>query len=173
MKFFVLELTKEIKLKHWGPGEWVDEPDSFEFEHEGFLCYGIRNAMWDGFKGDYLSLGCWCAYIRIPEGHPWFNVDIWGDSGPDVDVHGGLTFGEMFDNEFWIGFDCGHSRDVIPSVVEMKKKMRQDMKEKHPNLNVDWENSPVFLESYKNMNFVMQEVKSLAEQAKKVNDENK
>ena len=31
-------LTSDEKLKHWGYGEWVEEPDLVEFEHENFKC---------------------------------------------------------------------------------------------------------------------------------------
>lgn len=162
-----IPLTKELKLEHWGSGEWVDEPDNFEFEHEGFLCYGIRSACWDGLNHERVAFGHWCAYVKIPKDHPWFDIDIWGKDRPDVEIHGGLTFGEMFEGEFWIGFDCAHSHDIVPSLVQMKKKFREDMKQKYEKLNIDIENSPVFMESYKNISFVMAEVRSLAEQAKK------
>jgi len=51
------------------------------------------------------------------------------DDGPDVDVHGGLTYsgrcsghichvaqpGEP-DDVWWFGFDCGHFLDVLPAM---------------------------------------------------------
>jgi hypothetical protein len=56
-------------------------------------------------------LGARCGYIRVPEGHPWYEksfMDI------DVEVHGGLTFSgfsEILGDGFWVGFDCAHASD--------------------------------------------------------------
>ena len=55
------------------------------------------------------------GYCAVPKGHPDFGK-YYGDV--DVDVHGGLTFGEQGekDNKFWpdenlywFGFDTGHA----------------------------------------------------------------
>ena len=99
-------LTKELKLQHWGPGEWVDEPDVFRFEHAGFSCWALRICAWDGPKQDYLALGHWCGYVMIPKDHPWHGMDFFKPDLPDISVHGGITFCKFNDkNEFWIGFD--------------------------------------------------------------------
>ena len=80
----------------------------------------------NSYKGfDYLvvlhSNGIRCGYVRIPEGHPFFRKTNYYEI--DVDVHGGLTFGQEYGNMFsskayyfspgfWIGFDCGHYNDA-------------------------------------------------------------
>lgn len=66
------------------------------FKHAGFDCL-IR----PGFIG-------MCGYVGVPLGHPWYG------NSPDVDVHGGVTFAEMGDDNpwpkglYWIGFDTAH-----------------------------------------------------------------
>ena len=57
-----------------------------------------------------------CAYVKIPKGHPCYGMDY---DDIDVDVHGGLTFGDDLDhvlahrglNTFWIGWDYAHCGD--------------------------------------------------------------
>ena len=161
-------LTPSLKLEHWGPGDWVDEPDRFEFEHEGFSCCGFRVWDWEGWEFDNLALGHWCGYILIPKEHPWYGRDVFKDyADMDVDVHGGLTHGKLDhpkEGGWWIGFDCAHSWDLVPSMINMKKKMIEDMKLTLPE---KCHNSPIFMDSYKNFDYVVNEVKSLAEQAKR------
>lgn len=61
--------------------------------------------------------GAWNGYIEIPKGHPWFEKDY---MHVDADVHGGLTFsGPRGGEGFWLGFDCQHYGDQIPSRPEM------------------------------------------------------
>ncbi len=58
-----------------------------------------------------------CGYIRVPKGHPWRGKDY---DEIDLDVHGGLTFGEPDlpcdkageDDAYWLGFDCAHGFDA-------------------------------------------------------------
>lgn len=103
---------------------WQTEPDRVELEFEGYPCLVIRNP----------SVGNLCGYVGIPEGHPLFgeHYDI-----PDVEVHGGLTYGdegmgEEHDHQpyykpmrdkngkrlYWYGFDCAHSGDYCPGTYE-------------------------------------------------------
>jgi hypothetical protein len=168
MHYRATDLTPEMKLKHWGPGEWVDEADFCEFIHKGYHCMILRNAAWDGHKKDILSLGNLCGYITIPKDHPWYGVDFFKEGRPDVDVHGGITFNEGDDEgHFWIGFDCGHSGDVVPSNIEMKEKMREEIISKYgEKFGICLSNSPIFRKSYKNINYVVNQLKSLVEQAK-------
>jgi len=68
----------------------------------------------------YNCMGFRTGYIRIPEGHPWHRrVDLW----TGVNVHGGITFQQMVDGEFWIGFDCGHAGDAPdPELADLKNE---------------------------------------------------
>lgn len=55
------------------------------------------------------GLGFRCGYVQIPSGHPWFKKHY---HNIDVDVHGGLTFSDWLDGNYWIGFDCAHYNDA-------------------------------------------------------------
>ena len=51
-----------------------------------------------------------CGYVAVPKKNPAYgkNYDV-----VSVDVHGGLTYGSLEENEFWLGFDCAHAGDRI------------------------------------------------------------
>ncbi|MEO1658280.1 MAG: hypothetical protein AAFR65_11195 [Pseudomonadota bacterium] len=82
-----------------------------EFEASGFTCKIIVHT----------TLGHLCGYVRLPADHP-----MWGKDYDDVtaDVHGGLTYArdhaplDESDGGWWLGFDCAHYGDLVPSVVE-------------------------------------------------------
>lgn len=99
----------------WGRGPWDNEPDRLEWVHAGFACLAVRS-----------SLGTWCGYVGVGEGHPAFGSKY---DEVDVSVHGGLTYAAecqgvvchvpqpgMPDKVWWFGFDCGHAGDTIPSM---------------------------------------------------------
>jgi hypothetical protein len=99
----------------WGPGPWQSEPDRAEWTTEaGLPGLIVRNHM-----------GALCGYVAVPPGHPLHGRDF-GDL--DLSCHGGLTYGAACrgdvchkpapgepDNVWWFGFDCAHSRDLVPS----------------------------------------------------------
>ena len=83
-------------------------------------------------------MGSLCAYVRIPDDHPWNPLvdktkDIRGrvinvgyDDVP-LDVHGGLTFSvrisetknlwpQGFTPGAWVGWDYAHYRDYVPKL---------------------------------------------------------
>jgi hypothetical protein len=55
-----------------------------------------------------------CGYVGLKKDHPYYGKDY---DEIDVDVHGGLTFGDFGDDKFldkdlyWLGFDCAHLGD--------------------------------------------------------------
>ncbi len=159
-------ISRELKLEHWGEGEWMNEPDLIEFEHEGFKCSVARMTGFEGNPGDlHLFGGYLCGYVILPEGHPWFGLD-WDDHETmNPDVHAGLTYHAACDNGWEIGFDCAHSMDITPSMEKYFERSKEigDLKKRFPN-------SPIWHKSYKNTSFCIAEVKSLAEQAKQVAD---
>ena len=53
------------------------------------------------------------GYVELPEDHPWLGHELQSLEGPDIDVHGDITFGPT--TERWIGFDTLHAGDVWPS----------------------------------------------------------
>lgn len=59
-----------------------------------------------------------CGYVGVQKGHPDYGKSY---DDVDVDVHGGLTYGEQGeDNFYWLGFDCAYSGDFIKGVSEHK-----------------------------------------------------
>ena len=65
----------------------------------------------------YLEKGWGNGYVRIPEGHPYYEKTY--DDIP-VSVHGGLTFSDHifgdskhFSDGYWVGFDTAHYGDDL------------------------------------------------------------
>jgi hypothetical protein len=108
-----------------GAGPWDSEPDKAQWIDEAtdLDCLVVRN-----------SMGALCGYVGVPPGHPWHGRTYY--PGPiDVEVHGGLTFSNFCqegageghgvchvpepgrpDNVWWLGFDCAHAGDVVPTL---------------------------------------------------------
>lgn len=164
--------TKEyrtIDKSEWDRGEWDDEPDKMQWQDEatGLPCLIVRNGS-----------GALCGYVGVAEGHPCFEqgygdakavTPLNEDDGGYIDVHGGLTFaGFCADTEdeskhichvpapgepkrvWWLGFDCSHSGDVSPSMSKWRREHGFDRSE--------------WLESYKAIGYVKNEVRKLARQ---------
>lgn len=79
-------------------------------EHKGFIFCILHN-----------DAGCRCGYILIKESHPWFNKKY---SELDfVEVHGGLTYEQLWEDGWWLGFDCAHLYDLpdheLPKSVDV------------------------------------------------------
>lgn len=150
-------LTPAIKLEKWGAGAWVDEPDHLAFEHVGMSCILHRHP----------SSGHWCGYVAVPPGHPWHGKDGYSENQEiGLEVHGGPTYGDKCDGEichvakpgepddvWWIGFDCAHSGDLAPCSVKMDARLGFD----HRFRSRD---------SYKTIDYITQETKRAAEQAR-------
>lgn len=115
------------------PGPWDGEIDKKQWEDPatGLACLINRG-----------PTGAWCGYVGVPEGHKFHRVGYM-DLGVDLDVHGGLTFSDSCspdaeedkhichkvepgesDNVWWLGFDCGHSWDVIPAYLKPGSDLR-------------------------------------------------
>jgi hypothetical protein len=60
-----------------------------------------------GYEAEVLatSMGHRCGYVTVPEGHSCAGKDY---NDVDVEVHGGLTYGEGLQ----FGFDCAHWDDA-------------------------------------------------------------
>ncbi len=103
------------KLRHWGKGPWVDEPD-YAIWHDsthGLLCFMRRNR-----PGGY-----WCGYVAVPLGHPALLEN------QCYDVHGGITWRAQVEATLtklapatyqWVGFDCGHAGDYCPGTARIE-----------------------------------------------------
>jgi hypothetical protein len=147
--------TSEWKLEHMGNGAWISEPDNFEFYYEGFKCR-IKRMIANENSGRFFG-GHLCGYVMIPKDHPLFNKDY--SDIDDIDVHGGLTYGELEnEDEYWIGFDCAHSNDIVPSMMEFRKIFEVEFQEKYKRTPT------IFKGEYRTWDWVMEQTKSLADQ---------
>lgn len=139
------DLLPKYNKTEWIKCGWENEPDRVDFIHAGFSCFILRN-----------QLGCWCGYVGVPENHPAYGKS---ENDVNISVHGDLTYAEkcsppichipekgMPENVWWLGFDTSHYKDFCPSIT------------KYANHH----------ETYRDMNYVIDETKSLAEQLEKM-----
>jgi len=153
--------TSEEKLKWLGYGEWVEELDSIEIEYLGYEAIVIRVLQREPFsKVESYFGGNFCAHVRIPENHP-----LYGSKEIDIDCHGGINLNE-FHEEHWIGFDCAHAIDYIPT-FELKIKQHKELFPIPKGL----ENSHFFTPVYRNMQYCIDECKKIIDQL--INDTEK
>lgn len=128
-----------IDKSAWGPGKWQKEPDVWEDTHLGFSLMASRHPF----------NGCWRGYIKIPQGHLWYRMD---KEEINARVHGGLTFSDSADDVWWVGFDCGHGYDFSPVYNRLPIAIRAPSIKDLP---------------YRDLEYVKQECRRLAEQAAK------
>jgi len=145
------DLIPPYDKSKWAKGEWDNEPDRKDFIHAGFSCFILRN-----------MLGNWCGYVGVPSTHPAYEKHY---DDVNVEVHGGLTYADkcsppichiptpfMPEDVWWLGFDTAHLGDLSP----------------YNNLS-NVINTPIFRDgTYKNMEYVINETKQLAEQLEKM-----
>lgn len=129
----------------WGSGPWENEPDADQFEYLGYPCLALRHP----------TLGHWCGYVGVPEGHPLYALDYNAAGGIveyHFDVHGGVTYsgprGEM--THWFFGFDCGHALDYAPGLGAIGRSLGF----RHPE---KWE-------IYRDLEYVRGQCRQLAEQ---------
>jgi hypothetical protein len=163
-----INFAPEIKKAQWGEGEWVNEPDLIFFTYEDILCRIIRMAVWEEVKNEHLSLGHLNGYIKVPPSHPWYSKEY---DTIDCVVHGGLTYGEMEPDGWWIGFDCAHSMDEIPSLRFIYSHIEQEIKKSH--LLKECELCCLISREYKDVEFVRNEIISLVDEMLAVKQERK
>ncbi|MGG4105267.1 hypothetical protein AAXB25_15220 [Paenibacillus lautus] len=126
-------------------GAWLNEPSELYFTHNGLKCAIFR----------VMQLGHLCGYVGVNDLGEGFEED-------EIHVHGGVTFFERTENlsgkfteyftdcEYVIGFDCAHWNDVVPFAFLFSSGE----------------------ETYKDIEYVTDETKRLAEQMpKKVMEE--
>ena len=160
------ETYTTMDRSRWGSGPWDDEPDKVVWVDEttGLDAIAVRG-----------PIGNWCGYVGVGPGHPWYEMgytecfqivpcgDFFCEHAPEslVSAHGGLTFADRCDkggdprssichlgdeDRWWFGFDTAHAWDLSPTI-----------------------DIPVFEDSaYRTLNYVVDEVTSLAEQIKAV-----
>jgi hypothetical protein len=182
--------TKEEKIASWGEGEWVNEPDFIEFSHLGYTCR-ITRATARETDGS-LSGGYLCGYVFAPPSHPLFSSD---ECKTKIECHGGVThIGEDgiigFDCAHATDLNPGLEafRAQHPRLREYYEKHFGCLPTGssafaslgiHPDLRRAYEglfgciptdaltSAGPFSTSYRNMEFCIQECKSIAEQLEK------
>ena len=117
-----------------------DDIINSEPSHDIFVAFGIMGQVLRHPK--FLNLN---GYIYLPPSHPWYKKHY---DEIDAEVHGGLTYGELDkETNYWcIGFDTNHSGDLF-------------------YINFLMSSSELFDLTYRDWNYVKNEVKSLAYQA--------
>lgn len=89
------------------------EGNEKNFDYKGFQCRIQRVGI--PYSGHL------CGYVVIPKGHTLYKMnydDIEARYDYDLPAHGGLTFSDFVNNEFWVGFDCAHFGDLSPMYLE-------------------------------------------------------
>ncbi|WP_392530242.1 hypothetical protein [Nostoc sp. C117] len=144
-----METLNWIDKSAWADGEWQQEPDRIEWVYLGFPCLIVRQ-----------HEGTFSGYVAINKTHPYYGKDMDDNELKFIRVHGKITFSGGTDqnedpravchkllpktaNDWWIGFDCMHSENVIPIMVNFF------------NLRDS---------TYKNIEYVKNQVENLAEQ---------
>jgi hypothetical protein len=148
--------TAEEKTLWFGDGEWVKEPDIIAFEHCGLQCKVIRNVQWEDCEKLHMYGGHLCGYVGIDKDHPYHAKSILDILDIDLDAHGGVNFYEGG----WIGFDCAHSGDLVPSIQLFKSKYSDELSP-IPENRMKYS---IFNPVYRNVAYVIEECKKLAEQ---------
>lgn len=115
----ILHQETTIDKSTWPRGSWDNEPDKIHFVDEAtdMDCLIVR----------VQHSGHLCGYVAIEPGHPAHKANY---NRVQVEVHGGLTYGAMCDEQghichipregkphdvFWLGFDHAHSGDLRPA----------------------------------------------------------
>lgn len=104
------EALQKDKREKWGEGEWLHEPDYYEWidEVSGYLCIVNRN-----------HLGAWTGYVCLSMEHPYYG---WPDrerprpriESVSVSWTGTAPPNLRRNDDFVIGFDCGSGMDYVP-----------------------------------------------------------
>jgi len=158
----MLEQTqKPIDKSKWADGPWKTEPDRLEWKHLGFPCLIVR----------VRTHGALCGYVAVPPGHLWHGQDM---DDIQARVHGGLTYADSCsgnvchvpapgepDDVHWVGFDNAHGGDFCPG-----DKLNHCKSVAFPSPFSYDDGSFSDRGTYRDINYVKEQVESLAQQAK-------
>ena len=159
--------TKEFKLTHLGYGDWLDEPDFLEFKFKGIKCCIVRIVQREPYTKEEVYFGGYlCGYILLPKDHPLYGKKF---HEIDLECHHGITYSQITEEGWLIGFDCAHSGDLVPTFEHKRNtdpKLKK-IKEMYPAPE-GFEKHPLFHSTYKNLDFCIKQCKLLAKQAAKM-----
>lgn len=120
--------------------EWEQELNEKKFECNEYQCEIKRHP----------TMKHLCGYVKLPDYHSLYGVgyDELYEKDIHINVHGGLTYAEKEGDRWVFGFDCAHYGDVVPSLLDY--------------------GVPVSDEIYRNMEYVEDEIRTLAAQLKEL-----
>lgn len=147
--------TPEQKQEWFGEGEWITEPDHVHFTYKGYECVVKRVCLREPCEEFFMFGGYLCGYVLIPVNHPYREKEY---AEMTIDCHYGLTYAE----DFWIGFDCAHCGDYVPSVEKLKKE-KKILLDPFP-LPEEFKEYAIFNPVYRNIEFCIDECKSIVDQ---------
>jgi hypothetical protein len=155
------QVTSDIKLKYLGYGEWIEEPDLIKFKYKGYECRITRCIKKEPFaKEESYFGGHLCGYVKIPKGSFYSNVVHYDEV--KVECHGGLTYGEQEEDGLWVGFDCAHLYDLVPSKTLFSKLMNlATIKLEFPK---EFSNIDLVNPKYRNIEYVKSEILGIVDQ---------
>jgi len=144
---------EKVDRTDWDPGPWDAEEDRYQWKtRSGLPGLIVRN-----------NLGNLCGYAAVAPGHAMYGKSY---ETPDVDVHGGLTFGSKChgaichipdpgepDDVWWFGFDCAHAGDLLPARTAMAKRIQG-----YPKMRGEFDGT------YRDVAYVRAQVEDLARQ---------
>jgi hypothetical protein len=157
--------ARTVDKSLWGSGPWTTEPDRLEWEHAGLPCLAVRGPEFSGH---------WCGYVAVPPAHPLHGQHY---DGPDVTVHGGLTYSNRCDGHvchvpkpgdpddvWWFGFDCAHSGDLSPASHARYLGRGYPFSDKPYDHARAVATDDGFVDVYRTLDYVQAEANTLAEQ---------
>lgn len=102
---------------------WRDEPNRVAWRDPatGLQCLILRHMVMGHLNG----------YVRVPRDHAMHGMRKHRQVGR-LRVHGGITFtgclgGRAMKRGHWFGFDCGHAFDLVPGMLELRKRLPPDL----------------------------------------------
>ena len=81
------------------------------------------------YQGYHCELGIYFAYVGyvdIPPGHPWHGKH-YRELNKTVHIHGGLTYSNVEEERWRIGFDCGHPGDTTADAASERADIFDQM----------------------------------------------
>jgi hypothetical protein len=144
--------TRDQKIKWCGYGEWAEEPDCIMIEYLGYEAMIQRVLKREPFCPEETYFGGHlCGYLKIPKDHPLFKTSL------DLDCHGGITYYEWTE-EHWVGFDCGHLGDYIPTMESLKNQRKAAGEFEIFPIPEEFKQYAIFNPSYKNITYCIDEL---------------